>query len=195
MTARVRRRRPQLLCKVGASTASRVRRQTSDPPGPYGTNVGTRAPNRSTPSGNRARGNLSWHVTDDILLYTRGLRLSGGPVQSLHLVPQPATPRAQIIYCVPAFTVPDNVTNNEIGWKTDGSIIACNSTAPSIRKSGATLRPASSTRRAASATWRSRRTGELPRQGGRASVIARVTHGRRSSVGFLTAVKQTNSPI
>ncbi len=27
--------------------------------------------------------------------------------------------RARIIYCVPAFTVPDNVTNNEIGWKTE----------------------------------------------------------------------------
>ena len=36
---------------------------------PDGTNLDTRAPNRSTPSGNRARGNLSWHVTEDALLY------------------------------------------------------------------------------------------------------------------------------
>ncbi len=86
---------------------------------PYGTNVGTRAPNRTTPSGNRARGNLSWHVTDDILLYytwSQGFRAGQfNRSTSCHL------PDAKGIdqFCVPAFTVPDNVTNNEIGWKTE----------------------------------------------------------------------------
>ena len=60
---------------------------------PYGTDVSTRAPNRTTPSGNRARGNLSWHVTDhdpSVLHLVAGL--PGGPVQSRNVVP-PAGPR------------------------------------------------------------------------------------------------------
>jgi iron complex outermembrane recepter protein len=86
---------------------------------PYGTNVGTRSPNRTTPSGNRARGNLSWHVTDDILLYytwSQGFRAGQfNRSTSCHL----PGPDGINQYCVPAFTVPDNVTNNEVGWKTE----------------------------------------------------------------------------
>jgi iron complex outermembrane recepter protein len=88
-------------------------------PAPYGTNVGTRAPNRTTPSGNRARGNLSWHVTDDILLYytwSQGFRAGQfNRSTSCHL----KGPDGIDQFCVPAFTVPDNVTNNEVGWKTE----------------------------------------------------------------------------
>jgi iron complex outermembrane recepter protein len=83
-----------------------------------GTNVSTRAPNRATPSGNRARGNLSWHVTDDVLVYytwSQGFRAGQfNRTTSCHL----PGPDNQNQYCVPAFTVPDNITNNEIGWKT-----------------------------------------------------------------------------
>jgi len=86
---------------------------------PYGTNVGERAPNRTTPSGNRARGNVSWHVTDDILLYytwSQGFRAGQfNRSTSCHL----PGPDGINQYCVPAFTVPDNVTNNEVGWKTE----------------------------------------------------------------------------
>jgi outer membrane receptor protein involved in Fe transport len=86
---------------------------------PYGANVGTRAPNRTTPSGNRARGNLSWHVTDDILLYytwSQGFRAGlFNRSTSCHL----PGPDGVNQFCVPAFTVPDNVTNNEVGWKTE----------------------------------------------------------------------------
>jgi iron complex outermembrane receptor protein len=90
------------------------------PGGPYGTNLSLRAPNRTTPSGNRARGNISWHVTDDIMVYytwSQGFRAgqfnrNGG---SCYL----KGPDGKDQYCVPNFTVPDNVTNNEIGWKTE----------------------------------------------------------------------------
>jgi iron complex outermembrane receptor protein len=86
---------------------------------PYGTNITIRAPNRTTPSGNRARGNLSWHVTDhDLLYYTWSQSFRAGQFNrttSCHL------PDAHGIdqFCVPSFTVPDNVTNNEVGWKTE----------------------------------------------------------------------------
>ena len=107
-------------CKVGG---------TYGPPGPTtyfgpcqtaaGTNVSTRSPNRSTPSGNRARGNLSWHVTDhDLLYYTWSQSFRAGQFNrstSCHL-PGPDNIDQ---FCVPAFTVPDNVTNNEIGFKTE----------------------------------------------------------------------------
>jgi iron complex outermembrane recepter protein len=86
---------------------------------PYGTNVGIRAPNRTTPSGNRARGNLTWHVTDDVLLYytwSQGFRAGAfNRTTSCHL----PGPDKVDQFCVPAFTVPDNVTNNEVGWKTE----------------------------------------------------------------------------
>jgi outer membrane receptor protein involved in Fe transport len=86
---------------------------------PYGTNVSIRSPNRFTPSGNRARANLSWHVTDDILLYytwSQGFRAGAfNRTTSCHL----PGPDGKDQFCVPAFTVPDNVTNNEVGWKTE----------------------------------------------------------------------------
>jgi iron complex outermembrane recepter protein len=90
------------------------------PGGPYGTNVSIRNPNRTTPSGNRARGNLSWHVTEhDLLYYTWSQSFRAGQFNrsggSCYL------PDAHGIdqYCTPYFTVPDNVTNNEVGWKTE----------------------------------------------------------------------------
>ena len=86
---------------------------------PYGTNVSLRAPNRTTPSGNRARGNLSWHITeDDLLYYTWSQSFRAGAFNrttSCHL----PGPDGLNQFCVPAFTVPDNVTNNEVGWKTE----------------------------------------------------------------------------
>jgi outer membrane receptor protein involved in Fe transport len=86
---------------------------------PYGTNITTSSPNRTTPSGNRARGNLSWHITDhDLLYYTWSQGFRAGSFNrgtGCHL----PGPDGQPQFCVPAFTVPDNVTNNELGWKTE----------------------------------------------------------------------------
>jgi outer membrane receptor protein involved in Fe transport len=86
---------------------------------PGGTNISITPPNRTTPSGNRARGNLSWHITDhDLLYYTWSQGFRAGTFNrgsGCHL----PGPDGVNQFCVPSFTVPDNVTNNEVGWKTE----------------------------------------------------------------------------
>jgi iron complex outermembrane receptor protein len=85
---------------------------------PYGTDFSTRQ-TAVTNTGNRGRGNVTWHVTPDLMLYytySQGFRAgSFNRSTSCHL------PDAQGInlYCIPATTEPDNVTNNEVGWKTE----------------------------------------------------------------------------
>jgi iron complex outermembrane receptor protein len=85
---------------------------------PYGVDFATRQ-TAITNTGNRGRGNLTWHVTPDLMLYytySQGFRAGTfNRSTSCHL------PDAQGIntYCVPATTEPDNVTNNEFGWKTE----------------------------------------------------------------------------
>ncbi len=165
-------------------------------PAPYGTNVGARSPNRTTPSGNRARGNLSWHVTDDILLYytwSQGFRAGQfNRSTSCHL----KGPDGINQYCVPAFTVPDNVTNNEVGWKTEWLDHR-------VQFNGAIYQE----------VWSNAQTGFFDPQGGlgnlafatngpsyrvrgvEPSIIARVTHGLtfQASAAWNSA-SQTNSP-
>jgi iron complex outermembrane recepter protein len=89
---------------------------------PYSFDFNTRtAASSSTSTGTRGRANLSWKITPDHLVYvtwSTGFR----PGQfnrstSCHL-PNPA-PNGPDQYCVPAFTVPDTVTNLEFGWKTE----------------------------------------------------------------------------
>jgi iron complex outermembrane recepter protein len=85
---------------------------------PYGVDFATRQ-TAVTNTGNRGRGNLTWHVTPDLMLYytySQGFRAGTfNRSTSCHLKD------AQGIntYCVPATTEPDNVTNNEFGWKTE----------------------------------------------------------------------------
>jgi outer membrane receptor protein involved in Fe transport len=165
--------------------------------GPYGTNVSTRIPNRSTPSGNRARGNLSWHITDhDLLYYTWSQGFRAGQFNrgtSCHL----PGPDGQNQYCVPAFTVPDNVTNNEVGWKTEWFDRR-------VQFNGAIYQE----------VWSNAQTGFFDPQGGlgnlafatngpsyrvrgvEPSVIARVTHGLTvQAAAAWNSASQTNSPF
>jgi iron complex outermembrane recepter protein len=164
---------------------------------PYGTNVTIRAPNRSTPSGNRARGNLSWHVTEhDLLYYTwsQGFRAGAfNRTTSCHL------PGAGGIdqFCVPSFTVPDNVTNNEVGWKTEWFD-------QRVQFNGAIYQE----------VWGNAQVGFFDPQGGlgnlafstngpsyrvrgfEPSVLARVTHGLTAQVSAAwNSPSQTNSPF
>jgi iron complex outermembrane receptor protein len=75
---------------------------------------------RDTESGFRSRGNLSWHITPDIMLYytySQGFRpgsfnQNGG---SLHADGPDGLPQ----FVVPKGYTSDNLTNNEIGWKTE----------------------------------------------------------------------------
>jgi iron complex outermembrane recepter protein len=85
---------------------------------PYGTNLNLQNPNSSKYSGFRSRANLSWKVTDDLLLYytwSQGFRPGGfNRGVSGHL---PVNGVDQ--YYTPATYAPDTLTNNEIGWKSE----------------------------------------------------------------------------
>ncbi len=75
---------------------------------------------RDTESGSRSRGNLTWHVTPDAMLYytySQGFRpgsfnQNGG---SLHAY----GPDGQLQFVVPKAYTSDSLRNNEIGWKTE----------------------------------------------------------------------------
>ncbi len=75
---------------------------------------------RSTESGYKSRGNLTWHVTPDVMVYytySQGFR-PGGFNQNggaLHAFGTDGIEQ----YAVPDTYTSDNLTNNEIGWKTE----------------------------------------------------------------------------
>jgi outer membrane receptor protein involved in Fe transport len=68
-------------------------------------------------SGFRSRANVSWHVTEDALLYytwSQGFRAGGfNRGESSHTVPGTTQ-----IFTIPTNFAPDTLVNNEIGWKT-----------------------------------------------------------------------------
>jgi iron complex outermembrane receptor protein len=88
---------------------------------PFGTNFNSRAaPSSTTATGSRSRANLSWKITPDVLVYatwSQGFRAGQfNRTTDCHL---PLNSAGINEFCVPAFTVPDNVTNKELGWKTE----------------------------------------------------------------------------
>jgi iron complex outermembrane recepter protein len=73
-----------------------------------------------TESGYKSRGNLTWHVTPDIMVYytySQGFR-PGGFNQSGGAVHAPG-PDGVEQYVTPSSYHSDDLTNNEIGWKTE----------------------------------------------------------------------------
>ena len=75
---------------------------------------------RDTESGFKSRGNLTWHVTPDLMVYytySQGFRPGGFNQngQSLHA----PGPDAVAQYSIPNKYTSDQLTNNEIGWKTE----------------------------------------------------------------------------
>ena len=75
---------------------------------------------RDTESGFKSRGNLTWHITPDVMVYytfSQGFR-PGGFNQNggaLHAYGTDQLPQ----YVIPTAYSSDNLTNNEIGWKTE----------------------------------------------------------------------------
>lgn len=75
---------------------------------------------RSTESGYKSRGNLTWHVTPDVMIYYTwsqgfrpgGFNQNGGALHAFG-------PDGIEQYAVPDTYTSDNLTNNEIGWKTE----------------------------------------------------------------------------
>jgi len=76
-------------------------------------------PNRVAAVGFKSRGNLTWHVTNDILAYytwSQGFRPEGFNRGSGCHIPNAAGVDQ---WCVPYTYNSDTLTNNEIGWKTE----------------------------------------------------------------------------
>ncbi len=69
--------------------------------------------------GFKSRGNLSWHITPDVLVYytwSQGYRPGGfNRTSTCHI--KDASGINQ--FCIPIFYTSDTLTNNEIGWKTE----------------------------------------------------------------------------
>jgi outer membrane receptor protein involved in Fe transport len=90
--------------------------------GPCTTAVGANfidQPNRFKEHGFRSRGNVTWHVTDDILVYgtySQGFRPGGFNRGSGCHLPNGAS---QNQWCVPYEYKSDDLTNKEVGWKTE----------------------------------------------------------------------------
>lgn len=87
-------------------------------PAPYGTDFAKQNPHQLVQTGKRGRADLSWHVTPDKLLYytySQGFRPGGFNRGSSARLPD-ANGVAQ--YETPLFYLSDDLTNNELGWKT-----------------------------------------------------------------------------
>jgi iron complex outermembrane receptor protein len=75
---------------------------------------------RDTESGYKSRGNLTWHITPDTMVYytySQGFR-PGGFNQNGGTQHAPG-PDGVAQYLVPSSYTSDKLTNNEIGWKTE----------------------------------------------------------------------------
>jgi len=86
---------------------------------PYGTNLNAASYNNSQYHGFRSRANISWHVTDDMLLYytwSQGFRPGGFNRGIKYNLPD-ATGAYQ--YATPSTYRPDTLINNEFGFKTE----------------------------------------------------------------------------
>ena len=83
-----------------------------------GGNLATSGGGTKTSSGFKSRGNLTWHVTDDAMVYytySQGFR-PGGFNRNIAGVAKDSNGVAQFL--TPAGYAPDSLTNHEIGWKT-----------------------------------------------------------------------------
>jgi iron complex outermembrane receptor protein len=86
---------------------------------PYGTNIDEQADNHNQADGFRSRANLTWRVTDDVLLYTtwsEGYRPGGFNRGTGCGLKDPVTGINQ--WCMPTSYKSDDLTNYELGWKT-----------------------------------------------------------------------------
>jgi iron complex outermembrane recepter protein len=82
----------------------------------------------NTETGTRSRANLTWHVVPDVMLYytfSQGFRPGGfnqnggAPHAYISLTPGSGAPASAAQYIIPSSYTSDNLTNNEVGWKTE----------------------------------------------------------------------------
>jgi iron complex outermembrane recepter protein len=82
-----------------------------------------------TETGFRSRANLTWHITPDVMAYYTfsqgfrpgGFNQNGGAPHAYINLSQPGVPGTNNFaqYIIPSSYQSDNLTNNEIGWKTE----------------------------------------------------------------------------
>ncbi|HWF98167.1 MAG TPA: TonB-dependent receptor, partial [Steroidobacteraceae bacterium] len=85
---------------------------------PYGTDFSKQNPHNLTESGMRGRADLEYHITPDILVYytySQGFRPGGFNRGSSNHLPDA---QGNNQYATPKTYLSDNLTNNEVGWKT-----------------------------------------------------------------------------
>ena len=79
---------------------------------------------RTTYTGFRSRGNLTWHIEPDVLAYytwSQGFRpgaFNRSAACYIPTQPVPGAPTGLAQYCNPLAYQSDDLTNNELGWKT-----------------------------------------------------------------------------
>ncbi len=111
-------RTPPTAASPAASAASR---RATRPAGCLVDNYNLNSQNlKDTESGFKSRGNLTWHITPDAMVYytySQGFRPGGfnqnGGAQHI------TGPDGQYQYAIPSSYQSDKLTNNEIGWKTE----------------------------------------------------------------------------
>ena len=86
---------------------------------PYGTNLNTQTPNHNTAKGFKSRANISWKLTPEAMIYatwSQGFRPGGfNRGISCHLADANGVKQ----WCVPIEYQSDDLTNLELGWKTE----------------------------------------------------------------------------
>jgi outer membrane receptor protein involved in Fe transport len=105
-------------CEIGGPYSGGVPPNPCTAPVANGSNLSALNLNKSY-VGFRSRANLSWHITDDILVYytwSQGFRPGGFNVSQP--VISPSSP-IYGIYTPPIGFAPDTLINNELGWKTE----------------------------------------------------------------------------
>ena len=82
----------------------------------------------NTESGFRSRANLTWHIVPDVMVYytfSQGFRPGGfnqnggAPHAYISLTPGSGAPPNAAQYIIPSSYQSDDLTNNELGWKTE----------------------------------------------------------------------------
>jgi outer membrane receptor protein involved in Fe transport len=105
-------------CQIGGPYSGGAPTTPCTPPVANGANLNSLNLQKSY-VGFKSRANISWHATDDVLLYytwSQGFRPGGFNISQPVIAP---TSPIYGLYTPPIAFAPDTLINNEIGWKTE----------------------------------------------------------------------------
>jgi iron complex outermembrane recepter protein len=110
--------------EIGAESGSFFCYEAGNPPcllSPATVNIGTQNLN-TTYSGFKSRANLSWHIEPDVLAYytwSQGFRPGAFNRSTACYIPSSPATGGVPQYCNPLAYKSDDLTNNELGWKSE----------------------------------------------------------------------------